>query len=262
MACRRRGSALICGLFMPHNTVIQLPNRLRAAMNLSDNPDSPALLMRDVSRGFRVGQRSIDVLDQLSLTVNRGERVAIMGASGSGKSTLLNLAAGMDRPDRGRVEVLGTNLAGLGEPALTRFRARHVSLVFQNFNLIDSLSVRENIALPLWLNKLGRSGNSILPLADTLGIADLLGRLPGELSGGERQRVAIARALIHQPALLLADEPTGSLDESTAERILELFSAVTAERGCTMIMVTHNPRAAVICDRRLRLAGGRLHEDS
>ncbi|HLR87282.1 MAG TPA: ABC transporter ATP-binding protein, partial [Wenzhouxiangella sp.] len=147
--------------------------------------------MRDVSRGFRVGQRTIGVLDQLSLTVNRGERVAIMGASGSGKSTLLNLAAGMDRPDQGRVEVLGTNLARLGEPALTRFRARHVSLVFQNFNLIDSLSVRENIALPLWLNKLDRSGDSILSLADTLGIVELLGRLPGELSGGERQRVAI-----------------------------------------------------------------------
>lgn len=231
-------------------------------MNLPDNPDSLALLMRDVSRGFRVGQRTIEVLDQLSLTVNRGERVAIMGASGSGKSTLLNLAAGMDRPDHGRVEVLGTNLTELGEPALTRFRARHVSLVFQNFNLIDSLNVRENIALPLWLNRLDRSGDSILSLADTLGIADLLGRLPGELSGGERQRVAIARALVHQPALLLADEPTGSLDENTAGRILELFSTVTAERGCTMVMVTHNPRAAAICDRRLKLAGGRLHEDN
>src|SRR5690625_4429048 len=125
-------------------------------MKLPDSPDCPALLMRDVSRGFRVGQRTIGVLDQLSLTVNRGEPGSITGASGSGQSTLLNRAAGIDRPDQGRVEVLGTNLARLGQPALTRFRARHVRLVFQNFNLLDSLSVRQNIALPLWLNKLER----------------------------------------------------------------------------------------------------------
>src|SRR5690625_4763340 len=153
MACRRRGSALICGLFMPHNTVIQLPNRLRAAMNLSDNPDSPALLMRDVSRGFRVGQRSIDVLDQLSLTVNRGEHVAIMGAVGANKATLNQQTAARERPNRGGVDELGSNLAGLRETTMSRFRASYVILVFHNFNLIDSLCVRENIALRLRLNK-------------------------------------------------------------------------------------------------------------
>ncbi len=218
----------------------------------------PALILRAVSRRFRAGEREVSVLDGLDLELGRGERVAVMGASGSGKSTLLNLAAGMDRPEQGRVQVLGQDLDELSEPALTHFRARNVGLVFQDFNLIDSLSVRENIELPLWLNGLDDEA-SLHALVKTLGIDDLLARMPGQLSGGEKQRVAIARALVHDPELLLADEPTGSLDETSAERVLALFDRITRERGCTLILVTHNPAAAAVCDRQYQLRGGRLH---
>ena len=221
-------------------------------------PTAPALSLCAVSRRFSAGEREVSVLDGLDLQLGRGERVAVMGASGSGKSTLLNLAAGMDRPEQGRVQVLGQDLDALGEPALTRFRARNVGLVFQDFNLIDSLSARENIELPLWLNNLDDAA-SLNALAETLGIGALLDRMPGQLSGGEKQRVAIARALVHDPELLLADEPTGSLDESSAERVLALFDRITRERGCALVMVTHNPAAAAVCDRQYQLRGGRLH---
>lgn len=225
----------------------------------SANPPqtSPALSLRGVTRRFSAGKRKVNVLDGLDLQLARGERIAVMGASGSGKSTLLNLAAGMDQPEHGRVQVLGQDLDELPEPALTRFRARNIGLVFQDFNLIDSLSVRENIELPLWLNGLDDQA-PIRSLAETLDITPLLARMPGQLSGGEKQRVAIARALVHDPELLLADEPTGSLDETSAERVLALFDRITRERGCALILVTHNPEAAAVCDRQYRLRGGRL----
>lgn len=227
-------------------------------MDESSQTAAPALILEGVSRGFRAGDRKVQVLAGLDLEVAAGERVAVMGASGSGKSTLLNLAAGMDRPDAGHMRLMGEALDGITEPALTRFRARHVGLVFQDFNLIDSMSVRENIALPLWLNGFDEDDPQAGELARTLGIGDLLDRLPDQLSGGEKQRVAIARALVHGPGLLLADEPTGSLDEASAERVLALFDRVTAERGCALVLVTHNPQAAEICDRRLQLRGGSL----
>nr|WP_220338283.1 ABC transporter ATP-binding protein [Wenzhouxiangella sediminis] len=223
-------------------------------------PNTPALILGGVTRRFSAGDRIVPVLDKLDLEVRRGERVAVMGASGSGKSTLLNLAAGMDRPDEGSVAVLGESLAAIPEPGLTRFRARHVGLVFQDFNLIDSMNVRENIALPLWLNGIDSGSGAAEALAETLGVAELLERMPGQLSGGEKQRVAIARALVHGPELLLADEPTGSLDEAAAGRVLALFDRVTAERGCALVLVTHNPDAAAVCDRRFQLRGGRLQE--
>jgi putative ABC transport system ATP-binding protein len=220
----------------------------------------PALTMQAVEKTFRSGDRLVRVLDGLDLSLTDGERLAVMGASGSGKSTLLNLAAGMDRPEAGRVSAFGRDLSEIEEPALTRFRAAHIGLVFQDFNLIDSLDVRENIALPLWLNGRAKEDERIVNLTDALGITDLLDRLPEQLSGGEKQRAAIARALVHEPRLLLADEPTGSLDEAAAERVLALFDEVTARQGCALVLVTHNPDAASICDRRLQLRGGRLHE--
>lgn len=228
-------------------------------MNETSPSPPPALALEGVTRRFSDGERVVTVLEGLDFQVEGGERVAVMGASGSGKSTLLNLAAGMDRPDEGRVRLLDEPLDAIAEPGLTRFRARHVGLVFQDFNLIDSLSVRENIALPLWLNGLDNTGTEINELSATLGIADLLERLPDQLSGGEKQRVAIARALVHRPEVLLADEPTGSLDEASAERVLALFDRVTADSGCALVLVTHNPQAAAICDRQLQLRGGRLH---
>jgi ABC-type lipoprotein export system ATPase subunit len=221
----------------------------------------PVLELIGLSRHFVSGGETIRVLDGLDLEVAAGERVAIMGASGSGKSTLLHLAAGMDQPDDGNVRLEGKDLAGTPEPRRTRLRAAAIGLVFQDFNLIDSLSAAENIELPMWLNRRPVDEDRMQTLAAELGIAELLERLPGELSGGEQQRVAIARALIHEPRLLLADEPTGALDQVTASGVLDLFDRVTAGRDCALVMVTHNPEAARFCDRTLWLRQGRLETE-
>jgi putative ABC transport system ATP-binding protein len=201
------------------------------------------------------------VLEDVNLELQAGERVAVMGSSGSGKTTLLHLAAGMDTPDAGVVRVGGRQFSTLAEPERTRFRARFIGLVFQDFNLIDSLTVRQNIELPLWLNDRLNQVDRIEKLAEELGIQALLERLPEKLSGGEKQRVAIARALVHEPALLLADEPTGSLDQTTAEGVLALFDRVTRQHGVTLLMVTHNDEAAALCDRVLHLRHGKLSSD-
>jgi ABC-type lipoprotein export system ATPase subunit len=211
-----------------------------------------------VCRQYHTGGQTIGVLESLSLTVQRGQRVAIMGASGSGKTTLLHLAAGMDQADGGTIELCGHRLDDLGEPALTRLRARHVGLVFQDFNLLDSLTVVENIELPLWLNGLTGSADWQRQLVDTLGLENLLQRLPDTLSGGEKQRVAIARALIHRPDLVLADEPTGSLDQTTASGVLQLFDQITDQTGTTLLMVTHNQEAASVCEQVLSMRHGQL----
>lgn len=217
-----------------------------------------ALEFDGVQRSFSSGRHTVQILKDLSLTLKRRERVAVMGASGSGKTTLLHLAAGMDHPDAGRVILAGSNLARIGEPELTRLRGRHVGLVFQDFNLLDSLTVRENIELPCWLNRMPRDPRRLHRLAQALDIEALLERLPDQLSGGEKQRVAIARALIHGPALLLADEPTGSLDQATADKILRLFEQVLEASDSSLLMVTHNSEAANICHRVLHLRGGQL----
>ncbi len=221
----------------------------------------PVLRLAGLSRHFVSGGETIRVLDGLDLEVAVGERVAVMGASGSGKSTLLHLAAGMDRPDEGHVQVAGSDLASTPEPERTRLRAAAIGLVFQDFNLIDSLSVAENIELPMWLNGKSLDRRTLRARAGELGLERLLDRLPGELSGGEQQRVAIARALIHEPRLLLADEPTGALDQVTAAGVLDLFDRVTTGRDCALVMVTHNPDAARICDRTLWLKQGRLETE-
>ena len=219
----------------------------------------PALSIRGLRRSFG-SAHDIQVLEDLNLDLQTGERLAVMGASGSGKTTLLHLVAGMDTADAGEVRIDGRALTALPEPERSRFRARHIGLVFQDFNLIDSLTVRENIALPLWLNGLSGETDRIHALTDELGISALLERLPEKLSGGEKQRVAIARALVHRPALLLADEPTGSLDQTTAEGVLKLFDRVTRQHGVSLLMVTHNEDAAALCDRILYLRHGRLSE--
>lgn len=218
------------------------------------------LEVRNLQRRFG-SAHAVEVLEDLNLELDEGERVAVMGASGSGKTTLLHLAAGMDTPDAGEVKIDGRALSSLPEPQRTRFRARFIGLIFQDFNLIDSLTVRENIELPLWLNEKREKSHRITELAEELGIEALLGRLPEKLSGGEKQRVAIARALVHRPALLLADEPTGSLDQNTAEGVLRLFDRITRQHNVTMLMVTHNDEAAALCDRVLHLRHGRLSND-
>ncbi len=211
-----------------------------------------------MGRHFSVGAETISILDGLDLSLERAERVAIMGASGCGKTTLLHLIAGMDQPSQGSIHLAGTDLGQLAEPALTRMRARRIGLIFQDFNLIDSLTVAENITLPLWLNRLPQPTEFLNELSDTLAIQPLLDRMPTTLSGGEKQRVAIARALIHRPCLILADEPTGSLDEATATRVMDLFDQAIKRSEATLLMVTHNREAAGLCERRLMLRNGSL----
>lgn len=221
-------------------------------------PSESIVRLEQVCRRFQSGRQTITILDHLSFGLDRGQRIAIMGASGSGKSTLLHLVAGMDHPDSGEVWLGDSRLDRLAEPARTRLRARRIGLVFQDFNLIEALSVRDNIAMVMWLNGLDERSGAIEALADRLEIGHLLDRLPEQLSGGEKQRAAIARALIHQPDLLLADEPTGALDPTTADRVLDLFDEAVDRAGCTLLMVTHNQAAADRLGQVWRLDRGQL----
>jgi putative ABC transport system ATP-binding protein len=200
------------------------------------------------------------VFDMLSFTLERGEVVALLGESGSGKTTLLNLMSGIDTPDTGRVLFDGVAVHDLAEPARTLLRREHIGFVFQFFNLIPTLTVAENIALPLHL--LGRSSpvsrEQTTRLLEETGLAGAGERYPETLSGGEQQRAAIARALVHEPALLLADEPTGNLDEKTARRIIDLLTGLVRRKGATLLMVTHSEAVAGSADRILSLRHGQV----
>jgi putative ABC transport system ATP-binding protein len=218
--------------------------------------------IRQLSRSFREGARVHRVLEGLDAQVRSGERLAIMGRSGSGKSTLLNLISGIDRADGGAVHIDGTEVTALGEPARTLFRRAHIGFVYQFFNLIPTLDVLENVRLMLELNGVRGAPARARGLAALAGVG-LEGRAHSavdQLSGGERQRVAIARALVHEPALLLADEPTGNLDEQTAGEVLPMLLSLTRARGATLLMVTHDEALAATADRVLELREGRLHE--
>lgn len=224
---------------------------------MADAPQ-PVLRARGISRTYHDGSQDVCVLDAVDLDVSAGEKLAITGESGSGKSTFLHLAAGMDLPDAGTIELLGEHVNRLAEPERTRFRARNIGLVFQDYNLIESLSAGENIELVGWLTGKQAGADDIRRLAGELGIAELLDRRPDQLSGGQQQRVAIARALIHQPSLVLADEPTGSLDQASAEQVMQVLSESVDARGCALVLVTHSETAAARCDRRVRLRAGKL----
>ena len=226
--------------------------------SISAAPDRPVLRLTGVSRRYHDGSAELQVLDRVDLDVAAGESLAITGASGSGKSTLLHLAGGMDLPDAGEVEVLGEAIHRLPEPERTRFRARHIGLVFQDYNLIESLTAFENIELAAWLTGRRSSRAEVAELAEELGIGALLDRRPDQLSGGQQQRVAICRALIHHPALVLADEPTGSLDQSSAGQVMQVLADSVAARGCALVLVTHSDEIAAACDRQLQVRNGRL----
>jgi len=218
--------------------------------------------IRQLSRSFREGGRVHRVLDALDAQVRSGERVAIMGRSGSGKSTLLNLISGIDSADSGAVHIDGLEVTALTEPARTLFRRAHIGFVYQFFNLIPTLDVAENVALVLELNGVrGQAAHarSLAALA-SVGLRERAHSAVDALSGGEQQRVAIARALVHAPKLLLADEPTGNLDDETAREILPVLLALTRARGTTLVMVTHDEGLAASADRVLELREGRLHE--
>jgi len=213
-----------------------------------------------LTRIYHTGSTRQVVFDALPFSVDKGEAVALLGASGSGKTTLLNLVSGIDTPDNGRVLLDGVDVHVLAEPERTLLRRRQIGFVFQFFNLIPTLKVAENVALPLEL--LGADERSAQQRATALladvGLGGLDMRYPETLSGGEQQRAAIARALVHQPALLLADEPTGNLDEDTGDLIIELLTGLARRQGTTLLLVTHSTRVAQAADRVLRLSHGQV----
>jgi putative ABC transport system ATP-binding protein len=213
------------------------------------------LSVRNLTKTYRSADEQVDVLRGVNLDVAAGERVALTGESGSGKSTLLHLVAGLDRADGGEIDVAGTSVSQLNEAGLAAMRRDRLGLVFQQFNLIPSLSVRDNLAFQSRIA--GRhDGAWQNELAERLGLAGLLDRYPEQLSGGQQQRVAIGRALAVKPLLLLADEPTGNLDEATADDVLALTRDLVAQTGCGLLMVTHSTRLAATLDRHIHLSAG------
>jgi putative ABC transport system ATP-binding protein len=220
----------------------------------------PFIHLTGVAKSYRRGRVIVPVLQGLDLDVEAGGFVALTGPSGSGKSTLLNLIAGLDRPDHGQVVVGGQDLARMGELARTRWRARHVGFVFQFYNLIPVLSAVENVALALLVGAAPAALRQRRALAalDDVGLSHRARHFPDELSGGEQQRVAIARALVNDPPLVVADEPTGDLDDRSADEALALLRRCHDGRGTTLLMVTHDARAAAVATSRIRLAKDRL----
>jgi putative ABC transport system ATP-binding protein len=220
------------------------------------------LTIRQLCRSFTEGERVHHVLEQADARILRGQIVAVVGRSGSGKSTLLNLVSGIDRPDSGIVDVDGRIVTSMPEPERTLFRRSHIGFVYQFFNLIPTLDVGENIRLALELNgvRRGEARRRTAAILSEVGLGERMHSAVDRLSGGEQQRVAIARALVHEPALLLADEPTGNLDEQTSSELLPLLLSLTRTRGTTAILVTHDLGLARGADRVLELRDGRLLE--
>lgn len=215
------------------------------------------LEFRQVYKAYATPQGPLAVLRGVDLTLEAGQSLALMGESGSGKSTLLHLAAGLDLPDSGEVRLGGRVISRLGESERARLRREALGLVFQQFHLVPSLNVIDNLRLQARLAGVEESAWSA-ELIERLGLAGLEGRYPEQLSGGQQQRLAIGRALAPRPALLLADEPTGNLDEGSADDILALLLALVSDTGCALLMVTHSPRVAAPLDRRLVLSRARL----
>ncbi len=211
-----------------------------------DDPSPPMVAIKDLIKSYHRGSRIIPVLNNITLAIAEGEFLALMGPSGSGKSTLLNLIAGLDKPDSGSIRIAGIDITSLSEAELARWRAANVGFIFQFYNLIPVLTAFENVELPLLLTSLSRSERKE-HAEMALDVVNLTGRMdhyPSQLSGGEQQRVAIARAIVPDPLILVADEPTGDLDKVSAREILDLMERLVRELGKTIIMVTHDPRAA------------------
>jgi putative ABC transport system ATP-binding protein len=217
----------------------------------------------DVHKGFTRGGEKIEVLQGLDVEVGRGEFLALMGPSGSGKSTLLNLLGGLDRPSAGAIEIDGVRIDGLSESKLAAWRARHVGFVFQMYNLLPALTAERNVELPLLLTPLSRERRrrQVATALALVGLSDRTRHYPRQLSGGQEQRVGIARAIVTDPTLLLCDEPTGDLDRKAGDEVLDLLQALNREHGKTIVMVTHDPHAALRATRTLHLEKGVLVRD-
>jgi putative ABC transport system ATP-binding protein len=219
-------------------------------------PDTISISNLDLSLG--TGAARVHILKDISLRVGSGEAIGLIGPSGSGKSTLLMVMAGLERPDKGEVVVNGTSFNALDEDGLARFRGRHVGIVFQSFHLIPTMTALENVAVPLELAGRADAMARATRELEAVGLGHRLHHYPTQLSGGEQQRVALARALAPDPAILVADEPTGNLDESTGSQIVDLLFAQHAQRGMTLVLVTHDNALAHRCDRVVRLRSGRI----
>ena len=221
-----------------------------------------AIRLQNIDLSLGRGAARVHILKTVSLEIGRGEAVGLVGPSGSGKSTLLMTMAGLERPDSGKVVVDGADLTSLDEDALARFRGRRIGIVFQSFHLVPTMTALENVALPL---ELADAADAFDRAAEELGAVGLEGRLhhyPAQLSGGEQQRVAIARALVANPAIVVADEPTGNLDDTTGGSIIDLLFALKRDRGSTLVLVTHDLELARRCDRVVRLRSGQVEADA
>jgi putative ABC transport system ATP-binding protein len=221
---------------------------------------SAIVSLKNVVKRYTRGKQKIEVLHGIDLEAQAGEFLALMGPSGSGKTTLLNLIGGLDRPDRGEVTVAGERIDRLSSGQLAKWRARHVGFIFQFYNLLPVLSAERNVEVPLLLTNLSRAQRrrNVAAALAVVGLSDRAKHKPAELSGGQQQRVAIARAIVADPTLLVCDEPTGDLDRETAEEILELLQVLNRQHGKTIMMVTHDARAADHASRRLYVDKGRL----
>ena len=221
---------------------------------------TPLVTIRDLHKTYQRGPEKVDVLHGVDLDIGRGDFVALMGPSGSGKTTLLNLIGGLDTPSSGEIEIEGERIDRMSGGQLSNWRSRHVGFVFQSYNLMPMLTAQKNVELPLLLTSLGgaqRKRNAEIALT-LVGLAERRNHKPNELSGGQQQRVAIARAIVSDPTFLICDEPTGDLDRKSAEEILALLQELNREHGKTIIMVTHDPKAAEYAQRTIHLDKGEL----
>ena len=231
----------------------------RSARSTNDSgPAGEALRLVKVSKTYGSAENAVTALDGVTLSLARGTFTAVMGPSGSGKSTLLQCAAGLDRPDSGLVRVDGAEMTGGGEAELTKFRRSRIGFVFQQYNLLPTLTVAQNTVLPLKLARRRIDKARVREVLTSVGLGDRLGHLPDQLSGGQRQRVAIARALVTEPSVIFADEPTGALDTRSARDVLRLLQEAVRVHGRTVVMVTHDPVAASYADAVVFLADGRF----
>jgi putative ABC transport system ATP-binding protein len=237
--------------------------RIESAPRMGGDGREPFIRLVGLAKAYQEGDLRRVVLDGASAEFGRGEFISLLGRSGSGKSTLLNLVSGIDRPDAGEIWVGDQELTRLSERERTLFRRRQIGFVFQFFNLIPTLSVMENVTLPVELGgaPVRAARAAAEPLLEAVGLLDRAETFPDKLSGGEQQRVAIARALVHDPLLVLADEPTGNLDEATGQSVLELLDRLTRLAGKNLIMVTHSPESACLADRVFHLHAGKLQHE-
>jgi len=237
--------------------VAQIDTTMRADQN-----NDPVLIASNITKRYSQGDLSVDVLKELSLTIHRGDRIGIIGSSGSGKSTLLHLLGGLDKPSSGQVTLAGKNLADMSQKARGLARNQYLGFVYQFHHLLPEFSALENVSMPLLIRKdsVKSANEKAAALLDRVGLGDRLRHKPSELSGGERQRAAIARALVTDPHIVLADEPTGNLDEGTADKVYELMLELNQESATSFLIVTHDTRLAQRMDTVLTLTHGTLSE--